>query len=85
MKYLYLLNYTDTVAADSEEQAIETWENIIGESITDYPDMDIQQIEPNKWVSIWFDAYCQNTLVSKMASRWAREAECPDILCSTEF
>ena len=51
MKHLYSIDYTDTVAANSTEQAIEIWTETIGESIDDYPDVDIQQIPANEWVS----------------------------------
>ena len=83
MKHLYLLDYVDTVAADNEEQALDAWAHITGESVADYPNMDIHQVPNNEWVTIWIDD--SNGRVSRMASRWARETKQAGIVCSTEW
>jgi hypothetical protein len=85
MKYLYSFDFTDTVSANSENQAIKAWEQITGESIDDYPNMDVRKIPCTEWVTLWNDIYCKDFRVSKMASKWARETERPKLVCSTEY
>ena len=84
MKNLYLIGCSDYIAADDEKEACETWCHFSGESLMDYPDLEVELVDEEDVVKVWTDED-QLEMIVKTAGEWAAGADQPEIICSLNW
>ena len=85
MKNIYFVGYSDYIAADSQKQALKTWSKLNGESLDDYPDLEIELIKRDEIIKVWADTSEQDEIIAKPAEEWAAEANHPEMICSLNW
>ena len=85
MKNLYFIGCSDYVAADDENQACEMWSKITGESLGDYPNLEVELVERDEVIKVLTDGDEDADAIVKTAREWATETKHPEIVCSLNW